>query len=253
MLKDLLEERRKRKCEGSLHDFFVEAWQVLVPGEPFVDSWHYRLIAEYLELITRGEFRKRYPEKQGLLIGVPPRTGKSSLVNVSWPVWSWVQRPSLRFLCASYSDQLASEHSMARRNLILSKWFQKNWGERFALSADRNRISDFGNDRGGFMVATSVGGTVTGLGGDVCIGDDLLSQDDAFSETVRSATNRWLDSTFATKLNDLAKGCFVHIAQRLAEDDPIGHLLSQAPEQWIHLKVPLECEEDTEYAYPGAA
>lgn len=40
----------------------------------------------------------------------------------------------------------------------------------------------------GYIMATSVGGTITGLGGDICIGDDLLSQDDAFSEAAK--TNR---------------------------------------------------------------
>jgi hypothetical protein len=102
------------------------------------------------------------------------------------------------------------------------------------------------------MVGTSVGGTVTGLGGDVCIGDDLLSQDDAYSEAAKTATNSWIDGTFSTKLNNPATGAFVHIAQRLAEDDPCGHLLAQAPDRWIHLKIPLvETETTMEYEFPG--
>jgi len=40
-------------------------------------------------------------------------------------------------------------------------------GYRFSLLADRNRIADFGNDRMGFIIGTSVGGTATGLGGEV--------------------------------------------------------------------------------------
>jgi hypothetical protein len=180
MLRDLLEERKKRHCEESLHEFFLQAWPVLEPATELVDSWHFELICEYLELITREQFRKRWPERLGAVINVPPRTGKSTLVSVCWPCWSWILRPAMRFLCASYSDQLASEHSMARRRLITSRWYQQRWGDRFSLSVDRNRIDDFGNDRTGIMTATSVGGTATGLGGDACIGDDLLSQDDAF-------------------------------------------------------------------------
>ena len=253
-LKELLEERKRRKCEESLHEFFLQAWHVLEPGTPLIDSWHYELITSHLELITRGEFRKRYPEKLGVVINVPPRTGKSTLVSVCWPAWSWIDRPSLRFLCASYSDQLATEHSMARRNLVTSRWYQSRWGDRFMLSGDRNRVNDFGNDRLGFMIGTSVGGTATGLGGDVCVADDLLSQDDAFSEAQKGATNRWIDSTWATKLNNPASGAFVHIAQRLAEDDPTGHLLQQAKDRWIHLKIPLVCtEESVIYELPGRA
>lgn len=251
-LKELLAERAKRKCEESLHEFFLQAWSTLEPGTELIDSWHYELISENLELISRGEFRKRHPDKLGLIINVPPRTGKSTLVSVCWPVWSWIERPAMRFLCASYSDQLASEHSMARRNLVTSRWYQARWGDRFMLSADRNRVNDFGNTHLGFMVGVSVGGTATGLGGDVCIGDDLLSQDDAFSDAAKAATNRWIDSTWATKLNNPANGAFVHIAQRLAEDDPTGHLLEQAKDKWIHLKIPLVCTEESElYEFPG--
>jgi len=253
-LRELLEERKKRKAEESLHEFFLHAWSVLEPATELVDSWHYELICQYLELVTKGEFRRRYPEKLGLIVNVPPRTSKSTLLSVCWPCWSWISRPSLRFLCASYSDQLASEHSMARRNLLTSRWYQQRWGDKFQFSPDRNRITDFGNTAMGYMIGTSVGGTVTGLGGDICIGDDLLSQDDAFSEAAKSATNRWIDGTFSTKLNNPASGCFVHIAQRLAEDDPSGHLLEQAPDRWIHIKIPLVCTEDKEeYVFPGRA
>src|SRR5438034_293575 len=87
--------------------------------------------AESEPLITRGEFRRRYPERQGLIINVPPRTAKSILTSVCWPCWSWMARPGMRFLCASYSDQLATEHSLARRNLITSRWYQLRWGDRF--------------------------------------------------------------------------------------------------------------------------
>lgn len=252
MLTALLEERRKRKAEDSLHEFFLQAWPILEPATPLVDSWHYQLITEYLELITSGQFRKRWPDKLGVIINVPPRTGKSLLCSVTWPVWSWLVQPSLRFLCASYSDQLATEHSMARRFLVTSRWFQSRWGDRFSLLADRNRVNDFGNDKLGFMIGTSVGGTATGLGGDICVGDDLLNQDESFSEAARTATNRWIDATWSTKLNNPATGAFVHISQRLAEDDPTGHLLTQAPDRWIHLKIPLVCQEDTEeFVFPG--
>jgi hypothetical protein len=81
-LRDLLKERERRKCELSLHEFFLQAWQVLEPATELEDSWHYELICQYLELITRGEFRKKFPERLGVIINVPPRTGKSTLVSV---------------------------------------------------------------------------------------------------------------------------------------------------------------------------
>ena len=113
-------------------------------------------------------------------------------------------------------------------------------------------MNDFGNDKMGLMVATSTGGTATGLGGDLVVADDLLSQDDAWSAAAKTATNRWIDGTLATKLNSPAAGAFVHVAQRLAEDDACGHLLETQPGKWIHIRIPLvETEDETEYVFPG--
>jgi predicted phage terminase large subunit-like protein len=249
-LREFLEERQRRKCEGSLYEFFLAAWKVLEPETPLVESWHYRLLCEYLELIEAGEFREKFPDKIGLLINVPPRTAKSLLISVIFPCWCWLRRPALRFLCASYGQTLAEDHSAKRRALILSTWFQKNWGDRFSLMADRNRLDDFGNDKTGYMIATSVGGATTGFGGDVCIGDDLLNQAEAYSEAARKGAASWIDSTWRTKLNNPATGVYIYVSQRLALDDPSGHLLEQQGERFIHIKIPMEEMEGREYGFP---
>ena len=43
----------------------------------------------------------------------------------------------------------------------------------------------------GFRLATSVGGTLTGRGGDLIIIDDPLKPDDAHSDVKRNAANEW--------------------------------------------------------------
>jgi predicted phage terminase large subunit-like protein len=250
----LLEQRRKLReiaqLVVSLSDFFRAAWKVIEPETKLCWSWHYEYIAEFLELISSGQFKKVYPDKLGLIVNVPPRTAKSSLITVAWPVWTWLQRPTMRFLCASYAEKLAGDHSIKRRNLITSHWFQELFSSRFSLKYDRNRLDHYDNDKTGYHIATSVGGSGTGFGGDICLGDDLLNAEDAFSETARDSTNRWIDSTFSTRLNNPATGVFVHVSQRLADDDPTGHLLEQQPGKWVHVKIPLEAEEDEQYTFP---
>jgi len=236
--------------ENDLGAFFRAAWPVLEPTRSLVWSWHYDLLVEFLEAITSGQFKERYPEKAGIVICVPPRSSKSGLVTITWPVWTWLKRPSMRFLCASYSGTLSSDHSKKRRDLIMSRWFQECFGTRFALSDDLNRIDDFGNDKTGRITATSVGGTTTGRGADFCIADDLISQDESFSEAACTAATRWVDSTWSTKLDDPRTGVFVHVSQRLAENDVPGHLLEHQPDRWIHLKVPLEAEQEECYVFP---
>jgi predicted phage terminase large subunit-like protein len=254
-LKELLQERARRKqtalMEDSLAEFFKAAWhEVMERDRELVWSFHYDYLCELLESISSGRFKEQHPELLGAIICVPPRTSKSGLITVGWPAWSWIRQPWLRFLCGSYSGTLSADHSIKRRNLIMSPWFQSRWASRFALSADLNRTDDYANDQTGRITATSVGGTVTGLGGDICIGDDLLNQDDQYSEAARKSTNRWIDATWSTKLNNPSTGVFVYVQQRTHEDDPAGHLLEQQPNAWLHVKIPLEAEEDEHYVFP---
>ena len=209
-------------------------------------------------MIANGEFKKRYPDKLGIIINVPPRTAKSTLCTVVFPVWTWLEHPERRFLCASYSGDLAVDHAGKRRYLVKSAWFQKHFADRFTYTTDQT--DDFRNDRTGYFIATSISGAGTGFGGDICIGDDLLSAQDARSKAVKKATNDWLDSTFRKRLNSQVTGCFVHISQRLAPDDPTGHLLGtenpseQDPtlaNEWIHIKITREAEQDETYIFPS--
>jgi len=146
-LGSLLEQRRRLRensqLESSLRSFFQAAWHVIEPETPLCWSWHYALVSEWLELISSGHFKEIYPDQFGLIINLPPRTSKSSLITIVWPVWAWILYPATRFLCASYSDKLAGDHSIKRRNLITSQWFQERFGSRFRLKDDRNRIDHY--------------------------------------------------------------------------------------------------------------
>lgn len=235
--------------ESDFAAFFRAAWPILEPKTPLVWSWIYDLLCEWLTLVSTGEFKKRYPDLLGLIINFPFRSGKSTLV-ICWLCWTWIRFPHMRFLCASYSAALSSEHSLKRRNLIFSRLFQERFGDRFSIVGDRNRIDDFANDKMGSMTATSVGGTTTGFGGDILVGDDLNSQDDAYSPAQILATNRWDRSNWATRANNPAESVFVYLSQRIHEDDVSGHLLSEQKGRFLHLRLPLEAEEDCEYIGP---
>jgi hypothetical protein len=61
----MLDERgrraERRRCEGSLFEFFARAWREIDPA-PFVENWHMRVVADQLEALARGETRG--PEKE---------------------------------------------------------------------------------------------------------------------------------------------------------------------------------------------
>ena len=61
--------------------------------------------SEYLEAVSAGTLRR-------LLITIPPRSMKSTLVSILWPTWEWIQSPSRRWIFASHAETLALKHSL---------------------------------------------------------------------------------------------------------------------------------------------
>src|SRR5512143_204321 len=149
-LTNFLDNRDRDLCEASLADFLIGAWPVIDPGAKLVWGFAMDAIADHLQAVDSGHITR-------LLITVPPGFSKSSFANVAFPVWSWIRRPHLRFICASYSEGLTRRDNDRCRRIIGSEWFQGFWGDRFKLVAP-NKADWFGNDKTGWKLATSVGG-----------------------------------------------------------------------------------------------
>ena len=75
MLDLLKEERERRNAAASLYEFVRQSWHVVEPGVPFIGGWHIEQICEHLEACSGGDLRK-------LLINIPPRHSKSTIVSV---------------------------------------------------------------------------------------------------------------------------------------------------------------------------
>jgi predicted phage terminase large subunit-like protein len=234
---------RRLLLEQRLDLFIYEAWKFLEPGRKLVWSWHYDLICEYLTLVKQRKLRR-------LILNVPPRTAKSTIATICFPCWTWLTEPSHAFLCASYSNSLSTDHSVARRNLILSPWYQELWGDRFSLSDDRNLTTQFSNDHMGQMIATSTGSGAEGRGGDTAILDDPMSSQQSLSDVERLAANRWVNNTLKQRLNNPATASIIVIMQRLHELDTTGFVTSEEPGTWKQLTIPLEAEKDEEWVFP---
>ena len=157
-LRLLLAER----LAGDFAAFAKKAWTVLHPNRPLIWSFHHDYLCELLTLVKQRRLLR-------LIINIPPRTLKSTLTTIVFPVWVWLTEPEHNSLTAGYSLDLSTEHSVLRRNLLQSAWFQRLWGEKFQLAGDRNQVGQFMNDKRGQMIATSVGATAMGRGCDTAI------------------------------------------------------------------------------------
>jgi hypothetical protein len=80
MLDAIRREKDRRAASASLYEFVKQAWPIVEPGVPFIASWHIEVICEHLEAISSGELRK-------LLVNIPPRHSKSTIVSVMFPMW----------------------------------------------------------------------------------------------------------------------------------------------------------------------
>ena len=228
----IAKEQLRRKAESNLYEFVKQSWHVVEPSIPFIQSWHIEEICEHLEAITIGDIKR-------LLINIPPRHSKSTIVSVMWPAWEWIVNPQQKFLCASYSGILSTRDNLKTRRLLQSNWYQDRWKHMFALSGDQNAKQRFENNKTGYRLATSVGGTATGEGGSRLILDDPHGAQAAQSDVMRNSDLEWFDMVWSTRLNNPKTDIMVTVMQRLHERDISGHILDDI-KGWEHICIPAE-------------
>lgn len=216
-------------CEYTYFTFFQEFWHT-VSQEELRENWHLKLIADELQIV--GEWIiNRQPKKYDLVINVPPGSSKSTLATVLFPVWLWINDPSIKVISGSYSSSLSINHAALSRDCIDSNLFQDLFGDRFSIRRDFDAKTLYRTDKGGMRLVTSSGSSVIGEHGHVLIVDDPIDPKGAKSETIMASVNDWFFKTLPTRKVDKANTPTILIMQRLTESDPAGELLKKAKEE----------------------
>ena len=197
---------------------------------------HTDLICDYLQRIVDGE-------QMHLMIEMPPRHGKSMSVTETFPSYFLMKNPTKRVITSAYSEGLARKFGRLNRNK-----FEEFSHELFNLnlSADNNSTTDWGLvDYNGGMIATGIGGSITGQGADLMVIDDpIKNAKEAQSKTIReNIWDEW-ESTLSTRLHDGAS--VIVIMTRWHQDDFIGRLLEQSPYDWKRLRLPAIAEDEND-------
>jgi predicted phage terminase large subunit-like protein len=233
--------------------FVRAAWPILEPVTPLLWNWHLDLICDYLTLIKEARFKDVCGAHcEGIIFNVPPRTMKSLLITVMFPAWLWTSDPARRWMFASYAEKLSTQHSVYRRNIMRSPWYQERWGHVVRFSRDQNQKTQYENTARGSMLATAMGALATGFGGDVLVFDDPLNPEQALSEAERTAINIKFDGTFRSRLNNPATGVKIIVMQRLHEQDLTGHVIGKEAGRWIHVKLPATAETHEHWKRPAS-
>lgn len=223
-----LMQAAKYAAADDLLKFTRMSWSIIEPTQPFVGGWHIEAICEHLEAITKGEIRN-------LIISVPPRHMKSISVSVMWPAWTWLKKPSARWIFASYAGPLSIRDSIKCRRLIESPLYRQTFEPTWQLSDDQNQKTRFNNTATGYRIATSVGGTGTGEGGDIIVVDDPMKATEGESENARNRVIDWWDNEMSTRGNNPETAAKVIIMQRLHANDLAGHCIKQGGYEILRL------------------
>jgi predicted phage terminase large subunit-like protein len=160
---------------------------------------------------------------------------------VGFPAWVLGKNPEKRIIVASYSEKISLKHSVDTR-LILESGFFRDVFKDCVISDGQNEKYKFVTTKNGFRFATSVGGTLTGEGGDILIVDDPHNPQQVLSEVYRERALEWFSNTFSSRINDKKKGAIIVVMQRLHSNDLSGYLLNKGG--WIHLNLQAINEEE---------
>ncbi len=223
---------------------FIKVFHWYLYKNEFIFKDFHKLIIRKLEDIAFGRNVKR-----NLVINIPPRFGKSSIMKY-FCAWSYMLNPHSNNIYTSYSDDLVNTFSKDIRGIVESKLFNKLTG--VSLNKGRTGADYWETTLGGGFRAAPLGGSITGFGfgvtgdefGGCCLIDDALKASNVKSQAeIQNCIDYYLN-TLKSRANNQAKAPIVMIMQRLSQDDLTGYVLENESEDWDLVKIPA-LNEDT--------
>ncbi len=219
----------------NLTSFTEFAFGVVRPGIVFKPNWHFEAVTHKLSEVASGEVRR-------LIITLPPRNLKALCASVALPAWFLGRNPAERVVVVSYSDVLARTHANDFRLLVNHPIYQASFP---AMRLERDTDREITTTKRGKRIATSIEGTLTGLGGNLIIIDDPIKLGDAMSESVRTRVIEWYRSTLLSRADDKKAARIVLVMQRVHQDDLAGYLQEQGGFEVLNL--PAIAQRDETY------
>jgi len=214
-------------CRRDFYAFAIRAFPIL-EGRHLEMAPHISIICRLLEKVYLGDVRRG-------LVCIPPRYLKTYLITIAFTAWLLGRNPRMRIICASYGALLSEKFSADTLRLMRDPWYRRVFPRTFLDPKQQNK-TEIGTTVGGYRLATSVSGAMTGRGADLIIVDDPLKASEAHSPTARETSISWFKSTIHTRYDQPKKGRVIVVAQRLHAEDLPGHLIAAGG--WEQLILP---------------
>jgi predicted phage terminase large subunit-like protein len=217
---------------------FIEKTFRQISGENFVDNWHIGAVSEGLRAVETGETKR-------LLVMLPPRSLKSTMISVAYPAWRLGHNPGCQIISASYGYDLATKLFRDCRDVMRSSWYRRVFPSTI-LSKDKSSESQLETTVHGYRFATSVGGAITGRGANLVIIDDpIKTAEAAASPKARELVNEWFRNSVLTRLNNKMDDAVIVTMQRTHNDDLAGFLIDLG--NWTQICIPAEAPRTMSY------
>ncbi|HEX7002015.1 MAG TPA: terminase family protein [Trueperaceae bacterium] len=177
-----------------------------------------KVITELIERSTREEVRA--------VVSMPPRHGKTSTILHAF-AWLLTLDPRLTHAFATYAQELANSKSRTARRIARDAGVQ--------LADDAQTVREWRTRAGGGLLATGVGGPLTGQGitGLGVVDDPVKNRQEAESALIRERVWEWFTDVFYTRLEPGASA--IVVATRWHQDDLSGRLLADG---WEGINLP---------------
>ena len=174
-----------------LSSFIQRSVETVDPGASYEHNWHIDAISYRLAQIASGEIKR-------LIITMPPRSLKSISASIAFPAWLLGRNPSQRIVAASYADGLSDMLARSSMKVMQSAWYKDAFPQTHIAKNIAAR-ADFETTRGGARFSTSIGGTLTGRGGNIVLIDDPHKPEEAASDIKRKAVIEWFRTTLLSR------------------------------------------------------
>ncbi len=174
-LQGLLAEKINQQSKSDFLTF------VRMVAPMLVSDWkmgqHIEVISNKLNQLEAGEIKR-------LMVFLPPRSSKSVLCSKLFPAWYIGRNPTHEILTVSHSDQLSSDFGRSVRDLVNSEEVQDIF-KGVSLRTDVRAAGKWKTTQNGTYYAAGVRSQIAGRGANIAILDDVMSEEDSYSEAGR--------------------------------------------------------------------
>ena len=224
-------------------DSFLDFVCLMAPT--LVSDWkmgrHIEVISEKLQQLESGKIKR-------LMVFLPPRSSKSVICSKLFPAWYIGRNPEHEILTISHSDQLSSDFGRSVRDIVNTESFQDIF-KGVSLRSDVRAAGKWKTNQNGTYYAAGVRSQIAGRGAHIAILDDVMSEEDSFSEAGRRYVKEWYPSGLRTRI--MPNGSILIINTRYHYDDLCGWLLKQqenvgdyAVTPWDVVRIPAWLDEE---------